>query len=195
MARRGSEAAQCAGAAAMIARGRRLTIYLMLSGQHLMNYGIRLSLPILVSFLSAERRFNERQLALLLNSFTPGYVLTQIPAARLTHRFGAKAVLSMNNVAQLIILASLPLAGRQGGAWRVAVCIAAMGFLQGPYQTSCRVSRWAHRVAAWLLLRRRRRRRTPPTHLTPAAASVCPPAAAHGCRSESCCRRLRQRPQ
>ena len=64
-----------------------------------------------------------------------GYVLTQVPAAGLTRRVGAKTVLLLNNAAMLALLSALPLAA-SGSVWGVAACLASLGVVQGPYQTS-----------------------------------------------------------
>jgi hypothetical protein len=97
---------------------------------------VRLSLPFLVTFVVAEQGLGARAQSILLNSFTPGYVLTQIPAAGLTRRIGAKNVLLGNNAAMVLLLAALPLALGGGAVWPAAVCLAALGVVQGPYQTS-----------------------------------------------------------
>jgi hypothetical protein len=72
---------------------------------------------------------------MLLNAFTPGYVLTQIPAAAMINAIGAKAVLNLNNLGMLAAMLLLPVATRSG-ATAVAACFALLGVVQGPYVTA-----------------------------------------------------------
>lgn len=97
---------------------------------------IRLSLPFFVTFVVAERSLDARAQSILLNSFTPGYICTQIPAAGVTRRAGAKNVLLGNNLAMVLLLAALPAAMSSSAVWPAAACLAALGVVQGPYQTS-----------------------------------------------------------
>eukprot|EP01047_Picozoa_sp_COSAG01_P039580 COSAG01_NODE_3280_length_6312_cov_45.174823_2_plen_106_part_00 len=62
-------------------------------------------------------------------------VLTQVPAASVVERLGAKAVLSLNNLGLALALLSLPSVARSRavgfrGLW---FSIAAIGILQGPF--------------------------------------------------------------
>ena len=50
--------------------------------------------------------------AAVLAAFTPGYVLTQIPAASLIARVGAKPVLVANNLGLPLLLLALPAAAK-----------------------------------------------------------------------------------
>jgi hypothetical protein len=116
-------------------RARRLVIYNLIAGQHLVNYLCRLSIPFVVPFICAEGGYTDVQRAMLLNAFTPGYVLTQVPAAAMINKIGAKAVLTINNLGMLVALALLPTAARTG-ATAVAACFTALGIVQGPYVTA-----------------------------------------------------------
>lgn len=116
-------------------RARRLVIYNLIAGQHLVNYLCRLSIPFVVPFICAEGGYSDVQRAMLLNAFTPGYVLTQVPAAAMINKIGAKAVLTINNLGMLVALVLLPTAARTG-ATAVAACFTTLGIVQGPYVTA-----------------------------------------------------------
>lgn len=110
----------------------RLGTYAIIGGQHLFNYLSRFAIPYIVPHMVAEFNFSDAQRSAILNSFTPGYILTQIPAAPLCGKIGAKTVLSLNNLGLLTSLVALPLAAKQG-ANVVWCCIAVMGIMQGPF--------------------------------------------------------------
>ena len=116
-------------------RARRLVIYNLIAGQHLINYLCRLSIPFVVPFICAECNYSDLQRAMLLNAFAPGYVSTQIPAAAMINRIGAKAVLTLNNAGMLVAFALLPTAAATG-ATAVAACVTLLGIVQGPYVTA-----------------------------------------------------------
>lgn len=113
-------------------RSSRLGTYAIIGGQHLFNYLSRFAIPYIVPHMVAEFNFTDAQRSAILNSFTPGYILTQIPAAPLCGKIGAKTVLSLNNAGLLLSLMALPLAAKQG-ANVVWCCIALMGIMQGPF--------------------------------------------------------------
>ncbi|MFP6782353.1 MAG: hypothetical protein VCB59_11720, partial [Gammaproteobacteria bacterium] len=56
---------------------------------------------------------SDAQRSALLSAFTPGYILTQIPAAPLCRAIGAKGVLSLNNLGLLASLLAIPTAARR----------------------------------------------------------------------------------
>ena len=112
-------------------RSRRLVIYNLLAGQHLFNYLCRLAIPFIVPFICSEYGFTAAERGMLLNSFTPGYVLTQIPASYMIQKIGAKAVLSLNNLGVMTAMILLPVAAKTG-ATAVAACFALLGIVQGP---------------------------------------------------------------
>ena len=116
-------------------RARRIVIYHLIAGQHLVNYLCRLSIPYIVPFICAQSGYSDTQRAMLLNSFTPGYVMTQIPGAAMIDLIGAKATLTVNNLGMLVALVLLPVAARSG-ATAVAACFALLGVVQGPYVTA-----------------------------------------------------------
>jgi hypothetical protein len=120
-----------AGAAQAPAVARFLR-YGMLSMQFVVNYVARLSVPYLVPFLARDLGLSGLQASQLISAFAPGYVCTQIPASWCIERFGAKAVLTANNVAMALLLLAIPWAARQGmaAAW---ACFFGLGVSQGPF--------------------------------------------------------------
>ena len=85
-----------------------------------------------------QNGFSDLETARMLTAFTPGYVLTQMPGGHLTKRFGAKAVLAVNNTVVALVLLALPAAGR-AGAWAVCAALVALGAVQGPYVSAAAV--------------------------------------------------------
>eukprot|EP01051_Picozoa_sp_SAG22_P012081 SAG22_NODE_1225_length_5115_cov_1.965510_7_plen_387_part_00 len=108
-------------------------MYLLIAAFEMANYVTRLAVPYLVPFIVREFAFSEPQRALLLNSFTPGYVLTQIPAGWAIQRWGTKRVISCNCVGIVAVMLALPVAARNGGARAVSACLVAFGVLQSSF--------------------------------------------------------------
>ena len=113
----------------LVPRSQRFAVYTLLSGEHLVNYLTRFSVPYIVPFVVQQYGFSELERARLLNAFQPGYVLTQIPGSWLAENFGARSVLGMNNTVMAAVLLAIPTAGRIGGAWAVWACIFALGLV------------------------------------------------------------------
>lgn len=111
-------------------RAERLLQYSLIGGQIFSNYVPRLAIPSVVPFLVREYGLTDLQRAGLLASFTPGYVLTQIPGAPLTARFGPVNMLCFNNVGSCVALLALPAAAATS-ARMVWLCFASMGVMQG----------------------------------------------------------------
>ena len=111
-------------------RGQRLLQYSLVGGQIFSNYVPRLAIPSIVPFLVREYGFNDIERAGLLASFTPGYVLTQIPGGTLTAHFGPVAMLCFNNLGSCVALLALPMAAARS-ARMVWLCFASMGVMQG----------------------------------------------------------------
>ena len=111
-------------------RGERLLQYSLVGGQIFSNYVPRLAIPSIVPFLVREYGFTDLERAGLLASFTPGYVLTQIPGAPLTARFGPVTMLCFNNLGSCVALLALPAAAARS-ARMVWLCFASMGVMQG----------------------------------------------------------------
>jgi MFS family permease len=86
--------------------------------------------PYLVPFIVRDYGFTEQQRALLLNSFTPGYVIGQIPCGWLIERFGTKIVVTGNCAGLVAVMLGLPIAARAGGARAVSACLVLFGLLQ-----------------------------------------------------------------
>jgi MFS family permease len=110
----------------------RCVMYGLISGFEMANYVTRLALGPLVAFIVRDGLFTEAQRALMLNSFTPGYVLTQIPAGWLIQRVGCKPVILMNSVGIVSIMLLLPLAARRGAS-AVSMCLFSFGVLQSSF--------------------------------------------------------------
>jgi MFS family permease len=117
----------------LVPRAQRFAIYTLLSGEHLVNYLTRFSVPYIVPFLCQQYGFSELERARLLNAFQPGYVLTQIPGSWLAEKLGPRNVLGLNNAVMAAVLLSIPVAGRLGGAWAVWGCLFSLGLVQGPF--------------------------------------------------------------
>eukprot|EP01052_Picozoa_sp_SAG31_P022920 SAG31_NODE_1850_length_7082_cov_7.264786_3_plen_451_part_00 len=113
-------------------RSERLLAYSLIGGQIFSNYVPRLAIPSVVPFLVREFNFTDQQRAGLLGAFVPGYVLTQIPGAPLTGKFGPVAMLCFNNIGSCVALLMLPAAAasRFGNA-AVWLCFATLGIMQG----------------------------------------------------------------
>ena len=114
---------------ALTSRPQRLFVYGLIGGQHLVNLLVRYTIPFFVPFLVNEFAFTDAQRAAVLAAFTPGYMCTQIPAAGLIERVGAKAVLVANNLGLPLLLLALPAAASLS-PWALWINIALMGALQ-----------------------------------------------------------------
>lgn len=90
-------------------------------------------MPYLVPFIVRDYGFTEQQRALLLNSFTPGYVIGQIPCGWLIERFGTKIVVTGNCAGLVAVMLGLPIAARAGGARAVSACLVLFGLLQSSF--------------------------------------------------------------
>lgn len=110
----------------------RCAMYALISCFEMTNYLTRLAVPYLVAFIVRDQRFSEAQRAMLLNSFTPGYVLTQIPAGWGIQRWGCKPVIAANGCGIVAVMLSLPLAARHGAA-AVSACLFAFGVVQSTF--------------------------------------------------------------
>ena len=105
----------------------RCTMYGLLSAFEMTNYVTRLAIPYIVTFMVRDFSFSEQQRALLLNSFTPGYILTQIPAGWAIQRWGTKPVVSVNSLGIVAIMLSLPTVAARGGARAACACLILFG--------------------------------------------------------------------
>ena len=139
-------------------RPQRFLMYGLIGGQHLVNLLVRFALPFFVPFLVQEFGITDAQRAAVLAAFTPGYVLTQIPAAGLIARVGAKKVLVANNLGLPLLLLALPTAASIS-ATALWTCVTAIGALQGPFiaaqsvMTSAWVPKGVERPAAIYIIR------------------------------------------
>lgn len=132
--------------------------YGLIGGQHLINLLVRFALPFFVPFMVREFGITDAQRAAVLAAFTPGYVLTQIPAASVIARVGAKPVLVANNLGLPLLLLALPSAAAVS-ANALWFCVTAIGALQGPFiaaqgvMTSAWVPTGVERPAAIYIIR------------------------------------------
>lgn len=139
-------------------RSTRFLMYGLIGGQHLVNLLVRFALPFLVPFMVQEFGITDAQRAAVLAAFTPGYVITQIPAAGVIARVGAKPVLVANNLGLPLLLLALPSAAAisANALW---LCVTLIGALQGPFiaaqgiMTSAWVPKGVERPAAIYIIR------------------------------------------
>ena len=139
-------------------RRQRFFVYGLIGGQHLVNLLVRFALPFFVPFLVQEFGISDAERAAVLAAFTPGYVCTQIPAAPIISRWGAKPVLVANNLGLPLLLLALPTAARiSSRALWLAVTL--IGALQGPFiaaqgaMTAAWVPKGVERPAAIYIIR------------------------------------------
>ena len=111
---------------------RRWGMYWLISFHSLSVYLIRACIPYVVPFLVREFGFSEDQRAMMLSSFTPGYILTMIPGGVLTQLIGNKRMLSTTGYAIAALILLLPSAPKFG---HLVVCatLALMGAMNGPF--------------------------------------------------------------
>jgi len=107
-------------------RRQRVFVYGLIGGQHCVNLLVRFGLPFFVPFMVQEYALSEAQRAACLAAFTPGYMVTQIPAAPLIRRVGPKIVLVANNLGMPLLLLALPAAAAVSPGALIG-CIAAIG--------------------------------------------------------------------
>eukprot|EP01052_Picozoa_sp_SAG31_P018647 SAG31_NODE_1329_length_8753_cov_4.101225_6_plen_311_part_00 len=110
----------------------RCVMYVLISCFEMTNYLTRLAVPYLVAFIVRDMSFSETQRAMLLNSFTPGYVITQIPAGMCVQRWGCKPVIAANGLGIVAVMAALPLAAKRGAA-AVSGCLFSFGMVQSTF--------------------------------------------------------------
>ena len=61
----------------------------LISSQGVTNWGFRNALPSWLPLLAASLNLSDAQRALLMSSFFPGYLLTQVPGSWAIQRYGA----------------------------------------------------------------------------------------------------------
>eukprot|EP01051_Picozoa_sp_SAG22_P023873 SAG22_NODE_6354_length_866_cov_1.568449_1_plen_194_part_10 len=116
--------------------GQRLLMYVLEFGYIISTKTIRAALPSIVPFIAADKAWSPVQQAMLLSGFYQGYVITQVPAAPLVQRWGAKPVLSGSLAGTAAAFLAVPwLSG--AGPLPVAAVLAVMGLAQGPLAAGC----------------------------------------------------------
>lgn len=68
----------------------------------------------------------------ILSSFYIGYIITHIPGAMLSHKFGGKYVLALGTLLSAFMSILTPLAVHMGGAYALMATRFLMGLFQGP---------------------------------------------------------------
>ena len=135
--------------------GARSLMYALLACHQMANYITRLAVPFIVPFIVQEFGYSESARAMLLNCFTPGYVLLQIPAGWFAARWGAKRLISCQCLVISAVLVALPAAARRG-AWGAAACIFAFGLAQAPFSVGSNIAKanWVPtgKERAWALM-------------------------------------------
>ena len=111
----------------------RPVMYAMIGACQMANYVVRQSLPSLIPLIAKSAGFGTSEVALLLASFFPGYLLTQVPAGVLAQKFGAKPLLTVNLAGTAALMLLLPAAARvqRGGAYVLATLFTVLGLIQG----------------------------------------------------------------
>ena len=105
---------------------------LLISTQGVTNWGFRNALPSWLPLLCASAGFTDAQRALLMSSFFPGYILTQIPGSFAIQKYGAKIVLLVDMVVTATLCFCIPLATSTGGPRMLAPILTVIGLSQGP---------------------------------------------------------------
>ena len=133
----------------------RSVMYALLALHQMANYITRLAVPFIVPYLCNDFGFSEPQRAMLLNAFTPGYVMLQIPAGWFAARWGAKRLVTTHCLAIAGLLLLLPSLARRG-AWAAAACIFAFGLAQAPFSVGSNIAKanWVPtgKERAWALM-------------------------------------------
>ena len=109
-------------------------MYVMLSGLPMTNYLIRGALPSLIPLIAAAEGWTQGQVVILLSSFYPGYLSTQVPSGWAAQRYGGKGMLTANCVGSAACLFLAPRLAMRGmsGHWGLAWVFFVMGACQGP---------------------------------------------------------------
>nr|XP_018897004.1 PREDICTED: putative inorganic phosphate cotransporter isoform X2 [Bemisia tabaci] len=77
-------------------------------------------------FFQEYFNWNERTQGIILSSFYPGYILTQLPGSILAQRFGGKHTLGIGLLVTSVLTLAIPWAAKQGPNYLIAV-----RFIQG----------------------------------------------------------------
>ena len=121
-----------AGQIVAVSRGRRHGMYWLISLHSLTVYIVRACVPYIVPYLVRDFGFSDAQRAMMLNSFTPGYLLTMIPGGALATWTGAKPMLTATGLLTGVIILLLPTAARIGHL-PLCAAIGLTGAMNGPF--------------------------------------------------------------
>ena len=111
---------------------RRSVMYALLTFHPMFNYMMRPMLAPLAEFVAAEAGYTLSQKATLLAAFFPIFIPSQLVAAALIQRFGAKVVSSVQNFGITAALLLAPWAMQVGGHVGLAVSFTFVGIFQSP---------------------------------------------------------------
>lgn len=126
----GNEHGHQLAAAVRAHRRNRFRMYLMIAAQGATNWVPKTSLPSLIPLMAAAKGWDENQVAMLLSSFFPGYLATQLPGSYLIQKIGPKTVQTINMLSTALILLVAPLTS---SAYTLAALLGLMGVVQGPF--------------------------------------------------------------
>ena len=107
-------------------------MYWLISLHSLTVYIVRACVPYIVPYLVRDFGFSDAQRAMMLNSFTPGYLLTMIPGGALATWTGAKPMLTATGLLTGVIILLLPTAARIGHL-PLCAAIGLTGAMNGPF--------------------------------------------------------------
>jgi hypothetical protein len=108
----------------------RHVMYGLLGTAYGMNILARFSVGFLAPAAAAAHGFSEREAAILLGAFFPGYVLAMMPASFAIRALGEKAAVAANLLGTGAAFLVMPAAARIG-ALPLAACLSLMGAVQG----------------------------------------------------------------
>ena len=90
----------------------RFLMYFFFFGTCTTHFLTREMAPMLIPMICSEFGYTSQQTGLLLGSYFPGYIVGQIPAAMLAGKIGCRNVLTLSNMATILIAAATPLAAK-----------------------------------------------------------------------------------
>ena len=107
---------------------------LMLCGHSMVNYIPRRAFKLLIELIAKQHALSEGARAMLMSAWTPGYLLTQIPAGWVLSRFSAKHFVTLQVLASSALLLLLPAAAAMKGVrvGAISVVLFALGLVHGP---------------------------------------------------------------
>ncbi|XP_013113524.2 putative inorganic phosphate cotransporter isoform X1 [Stomoxys calcitrans] len=147
------EVTSTSGAKCSIFGVRHLQCFLLFCGLSV-SYALRVNLSVAIVAMTDKAATNpnfdefdwtEKTKSLVLSSFFWGYVVTQVPAGHLAHKFGGKLMLLMGNFVCSLLTVLTPICARLGDWQLVCALRVIMGLSQGFLfpSTHTILSKWA----------------------------------------------------